>query len=314
MLNIRYLSYFMATAKHGSFTKAAVNVSISKSAIVRAVDLLEEDCGTRLFVRERAKGVRLTKDGEQLFQMCQSLFQDMRHLESKMSDLGTVSGKLVLACIESLAACIVPDLIMQTLKAYPNLEVTTLEAAPDKVMDLVREGEADVLINAQPIAVNATPPKWLEYKVLMKPLLCVTLSAQHPLAEKASVTLEDLLEYPMVLMSTPYIAKLSLLYFKRIHRQPEIAVRTNTIENLRALIGKGFGYGLTHFRPMVDTSFTGDKLVTRPVAGVEPGIEIIAGCTNRSEQWMPAKTRAFLTETRNYFSSSKCADYFLTPP
>ncbi|NMT65008.1 LysR family transcriptional regulator [Marinobacter orientalis] len=48
MLNLRFLNYFMATAKHGSFARAAEQINISKSALIRAVDFLEEDCGTRL--------------------------------------------------------------------------------------------------------------------------------------------------------------------------------------------------------------------------------------------------------------------------
>lgn len=314
MINLRYLNYFMATAKHGSFTRASEQINISKSAIVRAVDFLEEDCGTRLFVRERAKGVRLTNDGEHLLQMCQDLFQDMRNLEAKMSDLGSVSGQLVLACIESLAACIVPDLVMQVAKTYPELEIKAVEATPDKAMDLVREGEADVLINAQSLSPEAALPNWLEHEVLLEPMLCVTLAADHPLAEKPKVTLEDLLEHPLILISKPYIAEMSLLYFKRIGRLPKTGAHTNTIENLRALVGKGFGYGLTHFRPQTDVSFTGDRLVTRPVAGVGPGINIIAGYANRNEHWMPVKTRAFLEETRRYFASGACRDYFAAHP
>ncbi|NMT65007.1 type 2 periplasmic-binding domain-containing protein [Marinobacter orientalis] len=106
----------------------------------------------------------------------------------------------------------------------------------------------------------------------------------------------------------------SLLYFKRMGQLPKIAAHTNTIENMRALIGKVLGYGLTHFRPQVDLTFTGDRLVTLPVTGVSPGIDIIAGYANRNESWLPDKTRAFLEETRAYFASGTARKYFVPHP
>ncbi len=310
MLNIKFLSYFVATAKHGSFSRAAERINISKSAIVRAVDLLEEDCQTKLFVRERAKGVVLTNDGEHLLQMCQVLFRDIKNLEAKMSDLGTVSGELVLTCIESLAACIIPDLTVRMMKSYPTLQIRTIEAFPEHALDLIRQGEADVMISARAISQRSDLPKWLEYEVLMQLMPCVTLAHDHPLARKARITMEDLLRHRMIVMSQPYITQLAMLYFRRINRFPDVAYETNTIENLRAMIGKGLGYGITHFKPMVDRSFTGDRLVTRNIYGVAPGIEIIVAYASRNDDWIPRKTKAFLHETRNYFKSSQCANYF----
>lgn len=311
MLNLKHLNYFVATARHGSFSRASEKIHISKSAIFRAVELLEEQCQTQLFFRERAKGVVLTNDGEHLLHMCEVLFQYMRNLEARMSDLGTISGELVLACIESLAACIVPYLTVMMMKHYPSLKLRTIEAFPEQALDLLRQGEADVIISVRPRTDSAILPKWLEYEVLMRPLPCVTVSSSHPLARRRTVTLEDLLEHPQIVMSQPYITQISLLYFQRINRFPQIACETNTIENLRALIGKGLGFGMTHFRPMVDRSFAGDRLVTRPLSNVTSNTEIFVGYASRSEDWIPLKTKAFLEMTREYFSSPECAHHFV---
>ena len=311
MLNLKYLNYFVATARHGSFSRASEKIHISKSAIFRAVGLLEEQCQTQLFLRERGKGIVLTNDGEHLLHMCEVLFQDMRNLEVRMSELGTISGELVLACIESLAACIVPYMTAMMMERYPALTLRTIEAFPEQALDLLRRGDADVIISVRSCTDSAVLPKWLEYEVLMRPLPCVTVSSSHPLARRRTVTLDDLLEHPMIVMSQPYISQMSLIYFQRINRFPQIACETNTVENLRALIGKSLGFGMTHFRPMVDRSFAGDRLVTRPLSDVSSNAEIFVGYASRSEEWISLKTRAFLEMTREYFSSPQCAHHFV---
>ena len=311
MLNLKQLNYFVAAARHGSFSKAALHVHISKSAVVRAVDLLEEQYRTKLFFRQRAKGIVVTQDGQTLLHMCETLFQDMRDLEARLFDANTVSGELVLTCLESLAACIVPYLAVMMRKSYPSLKLRTIEAYPEHALDLLRQGEAHVIISVRSRVGSVQLPKWLEYEVLMHPVPCITLAASHPLARKRTVTLQDLLGYPMITMSQPYITQLSLAYFQQIDRFPEIACETNTIESLRALISKGMGFGMTHFRPKVDRSFTGDRLVTRPVSGVTPNVEIFIGYVRRNEYWTPPKVKAFLEKTREHFSSSLCAEHFV---
>ncbi|MBR2916292.1 MAG: LysR family transcriptional regulator, partial [Clostridia bacterium] len=57
-----YYKVFYETARHSSFSTAAQSLYISQSAISQCISQLEEDLGTKLFIRSR-RGVTLTKEG-----------------------------------------------------------------------------------------------------------------------------------------------------------------------------------------------------------------------------------------------------------
>jgi len=64
-LELRQLTYFVAVAEEGSFTRASERLYIAQPAVSRQVGHLERELGARLFAR-RPDGVRLTRAGEAL--------------------------------------------------------------------------------------------------------------------------------------------------------------------------------------------------------------------------------------------------------
>lgn len=87
------LRAFEAAARHGSFSAAARELSLTQSAVSHEVKALETYFGTALFRRMRA-GLALTRRGQQVFSVAQSAFADLAGLgaNSEGSDLaGTVT-------------------------------------------------------------------------------------------------------------------------------------------------------------------------------------------------------------------------------
>ena len=62
-MKVEYLRYFLAAASEGSFSEAGSKMHISPSSIGYAIDKLEEQLNTNLFVRIPSKGLSLTPDG-----------------------------------------------------------------------------------------------------------------------------------------------------------------------------------------------------------------------------------------------------------
>jgi molybdenum-dependent DNA-binding transcriptional regulator ModE len=58
-LTLRQLKYFVATAELGQISQAAIQLTISQSAVTNAIKELEDSLGTQLFMRTAA-GVTLT--------------------------------------------------------------------------------------------------------------------------------------------------------------------------------------------------------------------------------------------------------------
>ena len=62
-LNPRFLRYFIKVADLGSLVSASKDLNVSQPSITRAVQILENNLGKKLFSRSK-KGVQLTKEGQ----------------------------------------------------------------------------------------------------------------------------------------------------------------------------------------------------------------------------------------------------------
>lgn len=69
--SVRCLKAFEASARHGSFTKAASELHTSQSSISRHIADLEDSLGVKLFVREKQR-VSLSPQGAYLFRSVQN--------------------------------------------------------------------------------------------------------------------------------------------------------------------------------------------------------------------------------------------------
>src|SRR5690606_10163468 len=80
-LELNHLRYFYEVARAGSFTEAARKLHISQSALSKAVSLLEQSEGVRLFERSK-RGVTLTAVGAEVFQKSAGIFEAVREIQN----------------------------------------------------------------------------------------------------------------------------------------------------------------------------------------------------------------------------------------
>lgn len=116
----RALLAFEAAARHGSFTKAAAELSLTHSAICRQIAGLEERLGLPLFARGK-KGVVLTEAGERYWRQVAA---DLERLEQNMLDLmaqGGAGGVLELAVLPSVATTWLIPRLPDFYARHPNV-------------------------------------------------------------------------------------------------------------------------------------------------------------------------------------------------
>lgn len=68
VMEIKFLKYFIEIAKWQSMRKAAASLYVTQPNLTRAIQSLEDEIGTPLFIRSN-RGVKLTTIGESLFIM-----------------------------------------------------------------------------------------------------------------------------------------------------------------------------------------------------------------------------------------------------
>lgn len=84
MHGLQPLVAFADTARYGGFAAAARETGVAPSSLAKAVARLERQLGVKLFHRT-TRQVRLTPDGERLFQRCQRVLAELEQLQAEAS-------------------------------------------------------------------------------------------------------------------------------------------------------------------------------------------------------------------------------------
>ncbi len=141
-MNIRYLEIMEAIAETGSFTKAARKLYITQSAVSHAVAELEAQAGTALFER-RSKGVAVTACGRSLLEEAQEILIACRNLDRRLPHLEENTPLHIVSSI-TIATTLLPEILSRFHKDYPELKVFVKIASADRVLTILRHGDADL--------------------------------------------------------------------------------------------------------------------------------------------------------------------------
>jgi len=146
-----YYKIFYETARFSSFSLAAKHLYISQSAISQCIGQLEKDLNTQLFIRSR-RGVTLTKEGKLLFDAVESAIQSIEQGETILSRLQHLeSGSLFIAAGDSITTHFLLPYLELFHKTYPDVKIEMANSYSHQMLDLVKEGKADLAFVNLPI-------------------------------------------------------------------------------------------------------------------------------------------------------------------
>ncbi len=136
-MNLARLEVFVAVCGTGSFTRAADQLGITKSAASQQVGTLERELGVQLLHRSTRR-LTLTDAGTGLLADARALLEQAQQLaERTRGQAGELAGTLRLTSAEETAASVAP-VIAEYLRRHPRMQV---EYRPsDRLLDLVAEG------------------------------------------------------------------------------------------------------------------------------------------------------------------------------
>jgi DNA-binding transcriptional LysR family regulator len=114
------LGVFMRAAESRSFTNAGRQLSISSSAVGKAISRLEDRLGVRLFHRN-TRAITLTPEGELFLESCRRIFSEINRIEQEFATQGSPKGKFKVS-LPLLGMLMMPTL-QGFLKEFPEIEL-----------------------------------------------------------------------------------------------------------------------------------------------------------------------------------------------
>ena len=197
VLDLKALRCFWAMAKHGSLTRAGIELGLSESAVSQRVKTLESYLNAKLYASPGGK-VRLTPAGQRVMEMAISLFDRVAQFQNELSG-EEAGGALELVAQEPTIRYLLPPMVQRLVKEHPQVRLRILSRRVDEAVELVRQGDADLGINPQtalPDSLVFHPWRSYEAYVLVPP--------GHPLIRGGIPKFQDLLS-PSTLMRYPLI-------------------------------------------------------------------------------------------------------------
>lgn len=141
--NLEYFKVFYYTAKCGSVTGAAAELSISQPAVSQSLKQLERSLGVRLFARA-SRGVRLTAEGELLYSYVAKGYEQIRQGVEKVKQMQDLQlGEVHIGASDMTLRFFLLPFLERFHEEYPNIKVVVSNGPTPETLSLLREGKID---------------------------------------------------------------------------------------------------------------------------------------------------------------------------
>lgn len=187
-MELRQLRYFVAVAEEQHFTRAAKRLHVAQSGLSAAIRALERELGASLF-RRNTRQVRLTPAGQAfLAEARRAIAATEAGRDAVAAVQGLLRGSLAVGTLQCLHAVHLPNVLRGFLAAHPGLEIRLRHGGSGELLDRVATGRLDVAFVSRPVRC----PDEVTVEPLASEQLVLAAAPDHPLAERASVALEEL--------------------------------------------------------------------------------------------------------------------------
>ena len=232
----RYIA-FLKVIEMGSFTKAAELLGYTQPALSQMIAALEKELSVKLLYRSRY-GIQLTPEGERLFPSIQNSvlqYSSMRRLADEIRGIET--GVIRIGTVSSVSCHWLPGVIKQFWDEHPNVQLVLHQGDYSSICEWVRVGAIDFGF------VNPKSVKGLETHIIKSGEFLAIFPTEHPLAEKESVSLQDLADEPYLLLEEGAYSE-PLDAFQTAGIKPNIRLTIHDDYSIMSMVEQGLGYSI----------------------------------------------------------------------
>lgn len=190
-MELKQLYYFVTIAEEGSVSGAARKIHMSQPPLSTQIKNLEEELHTTLLIRQ-GRGIRLTKDGEILYQYAKKMLAMDSDIHQRLKQHSHAPEPISMGVISSYECDAFYKGLDQFHQQYPHIPLILHEANTYDLLDQLHEGTISLALIRTPY-----PDQDLD-------AIEISTSRIHAVCQKkmdieTSLTLQDLSHYPLIL-------------------------------------------------------------------------------------------------------------------
>ncbi|MEE2690298.1 MAG: LysR family transcriptional regulator [Pseudomonadota bacterium] len=145
-MEMQQIRYFLALSETLNFTRAAAECNVTQPALTRAIQALEAELGGDL-IRREGRQSHLTELGRRMLPLMQQCFDAATSAKAlakavQSSDIAPLS----IAISNSVNISLLVSPFSELFRAYPGAQLKIRRGSPREIVDLLKDGEAEIAI------------------------------------------------------------------------------------------------------------------------------------------------------------------------
>ena len=254
-----------AVRRNLNLTEAAKSLHTSQPGVSKAIIELEEELGIEIFTRHGKRLKRVTEPGQQVLKSIDLIMREVGNLKRIGNEYSAQdSGTLSIATTHTQARYVLPPSVTKLRQAYPKVNVSLHQGAPDQVAQMVMDETADIGIATESLAaysglVSLPCYEWQHMLVL---------PADHALCGRERISLEDLAELPLITYHPSFTGRTRIdQAFATRNLQPNIVLEAIDSDVITTYVRLGMGVGIVAEMAVreLPENTGGNALVIRPL-------------------------------------------------
>jgi LysR family cys regulon transcriptional activator len=281
-MNLHQFRFVQEAARRNlNLTEAAKALHTSQPGVSKAIIELEEELGVDIFARHGKRLKRITEPGQHVLKSIEIILREVGNLKRIGEQYSAQdSGTLSIAATHTQARYVLPERVAALRAAYPKVNISLHQGAPDQVARMLIDEVAEIGIATESLAAYSelvTLPCYEWQHMLVLPV-------DHPLALQDRITLEDVAKEPLITYHPSFTGRTKIdQAFAARKLEPRIALEAIDSDVIKTYVRLGLGVGIAAEMAVKDVQEDGGKsgLVVRP-AGQLFGINVARVAFKRS--------------------------------
>ncbi len=242
-MKLQQLRYLCEVANQGlNLSKAAKKLHTSQPGISKQIQLLEDELGVEIFVRNGKRVTKITPPGQIMLEIAERILSETKNLKRVGQEFTNKNmGALTIATTHTQARYVLPPTIKRFTARYPKVNLSLRQGNPTQISELVTSGEADIAIATEAIE--------LFHELVMLPCYqwnrCIITPPDHPLLKLSKLTLEAIARYPIITYDFAFTGRSKINQaFEAKELAPIVVLTAIDADVIKTYVELGLGIGI----------------------------------------------------------------------
>ncbi len=270
-MNLRDLRYLVAVADERHFGRAAEACFVSQPTLSTQIRKLERELGVEL-VERNPRHVALTGIGERVVERARAVIREVDGIaDDARQSQDPATGTLRLGLFPTLAPYLLPHIVPEVHRRFPDLELLLVEEKSEVLHQQVRDGSLDAVLLARPVH-----DEQLHEQFLFEEPFVLAVPVGHPLAAVGEPIPTSVLagEQLLLLEEGHCLRDQALSVCQLAGGGERRGFRATSLETLRQMVAAGVGMTLLPELATIPPVAASEDVVLVPFADPVPRREV----------------------------------------